>query len=51
MGLVRYKKYIRVLLLLDILIGRRIWCCTELEARSSRKNTDTPMHENRIGQC
>ena len=28
---------IRVLLLLDILVGRRIWGCNELEARSSRK--------------
>ena len=28
---------IRVLLLLDILVGRRIKCCKELETRSSRK--------------
>ena len=28
---------IRVLLLLDILVGRRIWGCNELDTRSSRK--------------
>ena len=28
---------IRVLLLLDIMVGRRIWGCNELEPRSSRK--------------
>ena len=28
---------IRVLLLLDILLGRRIWGCNKLDARSSRK--------------
>ena len=28
---------IRVLLLLDILVGKRIWGCNKLDARSSRK--------------
>ena len=28
---------IRVLLFLDILVGRRIWDCNELDARSSEK--------------
>ena len=31
------KISVRVLLLLNILVGRRIWGCNELDARSSRK--------------
>ena len=31
-----FQKY-RVLLLLGILVGRRIWGCNKLDARSSRK--------------
>ena len=31
------KISVRVLLLLNIVVGRRIWGCNELDARSSRK--------------
>ena len=36
-GILQKILSIRVLLLLDILVGRRIWGCNELDARSSRK--------------
>ena len=35
-GIIQKVSSIRVLLLLDILVGRRIWGCNELDARSSR---------------
>ena len=37
LGILQKVLLIRVLLLLNILVGRRIWSCNELEARSSRK--------------
>ena len=37
LGILQKILSIRVLLLLDIQVGRRIWGCNELEARSSRK--------------
>ena len=37
LGILQKILSIRVLLLLDTLVGRRIWGCNELEARSSRK--------------
>ena len=36
-GILQKMLSIRVLLLLDILLGRRIWGCNELDSRSSRK--------------
>ena len=36
-GILQKILSIRVVLLLDILVGRRIWVCNELDARSSRK--------------
>ena len=36
LGILQRILSIRVLLLLDILLGRRIWGCNELEARSSK---------------
>ena len=45
------KTSIRVLLLLDILVGRRIWCCSKLEARSFRKVLACSDVSNLIGQC
>ena len=36
-GILQKILSLRVLLLLDILVGRRIWVCNELDARSSRK--------------
>ena len=35
-GILQKRLSIRVLLLLNILVGRRIWGCNELDARSSR---------------
>ena len=35
-GILQKSLSIRVLLLLNILVGRRIWGCNELDARSSR---------------
>ena len=37
LGILQKMLSMRVLLLLNILIGRKIWGCNELEARSSRK--------------
>ena len=37
LGILQKILSIRVLLLLDILVGRRIWSCNELDARSFRK--------------
>ena len=37
LGILQKILSIRVVLLLDILVGRRIWVCNELDARSSRK--------------
>ena len=36
-GILQKILSIRALLLLDILVGRRIWGCNELDSRSSRK--------------
>ena len=45
------KISIRVLLFLDILVGRRIWDCNELDARSSKKVLPFSDVSNLIGQC
>ena len=37
LGILQKVLSIRVLLFLDIMVGRTIWYCTELEDRSSRK--------------
>ena len=37
LGVLQKVLSIRVLLFLDIMVGRAIWYCTELEDRSSRK--------------
>ena len=37
LGILQKILSIRVLLLLDILVGRRFWSCYKLEARSSTK--------------